>query len=47
LYSSLSTQHSRLVKDIAGLTGVLQPPGAPLDAYLASYEHDSGEGAAA
>jgi hypothetical protein len=45
LCSSLSTQHSRLVKDIAGLTGVLQPPGAPLDAYLAKYE--SGEGAAA
>jgi hypothetical protein len=45
LYSSLSTQYSRTIKDIAGLTGVLQPPGTPLDAYLAKYE--SGEGAAA
>jgi hypothetical protein len=45
LYSSLSTQYSRTIKDIAQLTPVLQPPGAPLDAYLARYE--SGEGAVA
>ena len=45
LYSSLSTQYSRTIKDIAQLTPVLQPPGAALDAYLSKYE--TNEGAAA
>jgi len=45
LYSSLSTQYSRTIKDIANLTPVLQPPGALLDQYLKKYE--TNEGAAA
>jgi len=47
LYSSLSTQHTRICKDLAQLTTVLQPPGAELDAYLAKYETNEGKGAAA
>jgi len=42
LYGSLSTQHSRLVQQLAKLTQAVQaPPGAELDRYLAAYE--SGE----
>jgi hypothetical protein len=44
MYASLSTQHSRLIKELARLTP-LAPPGAELDQYLASYE--SAEGAVA
>jgi hypothetical protein len=49
LYGSLSTQHSRLVAQLAKLTQAVQaPPGAELDAYLGSYESSEvSEGAAA